>query len=540
MAPAARPRPLVEQDPEEAETTLRQMNDARARLSGINKLPIPQGHVSSTPRGITVRTDDGRLYSLRADGTLSHFQSGVPNAPNRPAFGSVPAGAAVRAEPAFALGTRATFRPDGKIISLHTGGPNGINIQHGARGWRVITAHRPDHSTLVSTGRHSGYLERTIDQDGRTLVERTYLSGSRTWTRSYEGSFQTLPNSAMARAASGMAASRIVIKHYIPRYTYQPVFYGWVYGGWASPVSYRWNWGSRRWFIYYSLYFYPWPSYPDGSYWLTDYVLGQTLANGFDTQQSGDGSAAADAGSGANVDSAPVDAGPPSDDETVYAPATTAITPEVKQEIAAEVHQQLAQAGGADTGTDTVAAPDAAPYDPAQFMQVGHIFVVSTPIAANARGQGLPIVRQECSLSPGDLLQLTRIIGGPGESASQTGTSVIGGSLSTGELEVVSSQRGDCPVGVELTLPSLALQEMENDFQGQLVDGLHVLYSQQGKDGLPSSPPTTVIEQPAAADAAPGAAELSAQLQSLQTEANQAEAHLAQTVMSVQAATNQP
>ena len=81
---------------------------------------------------------------------------------------------------------------------------------------------------------------------------------------------------------------------------------------------------------------------------------------------------------------------------------------------------------------------------------------------------------------------------------------------------------------------------MENDFQAQLDDGLHVLYSQQGKDGLPAAPATTVTEQPAPADAAPSAAELAAELQGLQTKANQAEAHLPQTMMSAQAAANQP
>ena len=382
--------PLAEQAPEQAGATLRQINDARAQLSGINKLPIPQGHVLSNTRGVMVRTDDGRMYSLRADGTLSRFQSGVVRAPgNLAGFSPGPATAAISAGAPAALGTRATFRRDGKIVSLHTSGPNRINIQHGARGWRVITARRPDHTTLVSTGRHSGYLERTIDQDGRPLVERTYLSGSRTWTRTYQGSYRTIPIAAQIRSATGASTSGIMVKQYLPRYTYQPVFYAWVYGGWTAPVSYQWNWGARRWFIYFSLYFYPSPSYPDGSAWLTDYVLGQTLADGFDSEQPGDNSsAAADAGSGPNVDSAPADAAQP-EDEFAYAPATTAITPEVKQEIAGEVHQQLAQASGAGAVADATPVPVAATDDPFWFMQEGHIFVVSTPMQAFAREGGL-------------------------------------------------------------------------------------------------------------------------------------------------------
>jgi hypothetical protein len=69
-----------------------------------------------------------------------------------------------------------------------------------------------------------------------------------------------------------------------------------------------------------------------------------------------------------------------------------------------------------------------------------------------------------------------------------------------------------------------------------------VLYSQQGKDGLPAAPPTTATGQPDQAPAVPAAssADLSAQIQGLQTLANRAEAQITQTVLSTQAATNQP
>jgi hypothetical protein len=107
-------------------------------------------------------------------------------------------------------------------------------------------------------------------------------------------------------------------------------------------------------------------------------------------------------------------------------------------------------------------------------------------------------------------------------------------------LEVVASQRADCPAGAQVMVQTMALQEMENDFQARLDDGLHVLYSQQGKDGLPTAPPTTAVEQPALSLSAPSAASLGAELQGLQAQANKAEANIAQTVLSAQATTNQP
>jgi hypothetical protein len=87
---------------------------------------------------------------------------------------------------------------------------------------------------------------------------------------------------------------------------------------------------------------------------------------------------------------------------------------------------------------------------------------------------------------------------------------------------------------------TVALQEMENSFQAQLDDGLHLMYSQQGKNGLPAAPPSTAAEQPLPADPAESTASLSTELMQLQRQANQAEAQITQTVMSAQTTTNQP
>ncbi|MGD0548182.1 MAG: hypothetical protein ABR991_10210 [Terracidiphilus sp.] len=480
-------------------------------------------------------TADGRQYSLRADGTLRTFRSGLPSGiVNQPAA-SLPSASLSRRGGVYS----ASFRPDGKIVSLHTGGPNGINIQHGARGWRVITVHRADQSTLVSTGRRSGYLEKTIDRDGRTLVERTYLSGDRSWRRFYDGSVQQPRNSASLRPAGGNEPIRVVYKQYLPHYRYQPAFYNWANRGW-DPINYHWKWTSHRWFAYYGSYFYPWASYPDGSFWLTDYILGQTLADSYDMQQPDTGSVLADADSDATLDNAPAYTGQQSGDETVYAPYSTAIPSSVKQEIAAEVHRQLELESAADSETGST-QPEA-PGDPAQFMQPGHIFIVSTPIQASVYWEGTQLTTeltgQQCSLTPGDVLRLYSIPS-PIRGAS-TDSSNFNGNVYSGELEVVSSQRADCPVGVHVMLTTVALQEMENNFQAHLDDGLHMLYSQQDKDGLPAAPSTTVTEQPASADPASSAASLGAELQSLQTQANRAEAQVTQTLQSAQTDSNQP
>jgi hypothetical protein len=473
---------------------------------------------------VTVRTGDGRMYFLRADGTLARFQSGM-TPPGRAAISSGSANTSARQTARASMGTFATFRHDGTLASLRVGGPNGLSIQHGAHGERVIIVHRPDHSTLVSTGPHSGYLERTVDQNGRTLIQRTYVSGSRSWQRTYakfNGSSTSMP-------ANGPAS-----KHYIPRYHYAPAFYGWAGQGWAYPINYHWNWVSRRWFIYYGSYFYPWSSYSDGSIWLTDYILGQTLSDGYDLQPE-NGSVPGDESSDVNGDNA--DLGQQSGDETVYAPLATAIPSDVKLEIAAEVHQQLMQQSKASD--DSSSAQEEAPDDPAQFLQVGQIFIVSTPLNVRidaAYSPAIPFGVQQCNLSPGDVLSLTSIPATPSSVDSSEATNPAIPSFAS--LEVVASQRGDCPAGVQVGVQTIALQEMENNFQAQLDDGLQMLYSQQGKDGLPAAPPSTLAEQPAAADLPPETANVGVLLQGLLSQANRAEAQIAQTVMSAPAVPN--
>ena len=354
----------------------------------------------------------------------------------------------------------------------------------------------------LSTGPHSGYLERTFEQNGRTLIQRTYLSGNRSWQRTYakfNGRFTSMQ-------ANGPAP-----KLYIPRYHYAPAFYGWASQGWAYPVNYHWNWVSRRWFVYFGSYFYPWVSYSDGSFWLTDYILGQTLSDGYDMQPD-NGSVPADESNDANGDSA--DLGQQNGDETVYAPYATAIPSEVKQEIAAEVHQQLMQESVASE--DSSSAQTEAPDDPAQFLQAGQIFIVSTPLNVRidaAYSPALPFGVQQCTLSPGDVLRLTSIPDSPSTVVSGDATTPAIPSFAS--LEVVASQRGDCPAGVQVGVQTIALQEMENNFQAQLDDGLQMLHSQQGKDGLPAAPPSTLAEQPAAADLPPETANVGVLLQGL-------------------------
>jgi hypothetical protein len=65
-----------------------------------------------------------------------------------------------------------------------------------------------------------------------------------------------------------------------------------------------------------------------------------------------------------------------------------------------------------------------------------------------------------------------------------------------------------------------------------------MLYSQPRKDGLPAAPPSTLAEQPAAADLPPETANVGVLLQGLLAQANRAEAQIGQTVLSAPTVTN--
>ena len=310
------------------------------------------------------------------------------------------------------LGENATFRGNGHLTSLHT---PAIDINRGPHGQRIVVTPRPDHSLLVSTGRNSGYLQRIVVHNRNTYIQRTYVSG----------------NLRVSRVYSTYTYHGLLLDHYVPSYFYAPALYGWAYYPWDTPAAYAWGWLGAPWYGYYGSYFSPWNSYLSGANWLTDYYLSQTLATGYQQQDpvtSGDQYA---------DDSIPQDG---SDD--AYTQADTPITPEVKQAIAEEVQQQLAYENAAAVQPD---APQTATLtDLPQVLTPNHVFVVDQPRNA------ITADSQACGLSAGNVL---RMVAAPADGSP------------TADLTVVSSRRGDCPAGVQITVSLQDLEEMQNNFR---------------------------------------------------------------------------
>jgi outer membrane biosynthesis protein TonB len=409
-----------------SQTQIERLNASRSNMTGINRRPLPAGEVTVHPNGrMTLKAEGGRQYGLRANGTIASYSDREKTV---------------------------SFDKQGKVSSIHTAS---MDIHNGAHGQRTIISHRADGSKVVSTGRHSGYVERNVVMNNRSYVQRTTVINQRVYTRTF-----------LANGFGGVA--------FVPPAFFAPGFYGWAYYPWAAPISFTWGWFGAPW--YAGPYFVASPRYPSAAFWLTDYMIGETLATayqlhhdaaGFDDvsdDMSGDGSAAdlTDAGTSADGDSAP---------ETARADATTPITAELKAELAEEIRQQLTNDNAEATN------PSQASFDmlPAALSTPNHVFVVSNDLDVTTTDQQL------CALQAGDMLQLMT------PAASDSGLV---------ELRVASSKRLDCPAGVLVSVSLTDLQEMQNSFQAQIEAGLGTLRDNQGRNGLPSAPPDAVSAPP--------------------------------------------
>ncbi|HLW88575.1 MAG TPA: hypothetical protein VKR57_08785 [Terriglobales bacterium] len=415
--------------PSKSQAQIQRLNTARSTMSGINRRPLPAGELTVHSNGrMTLKAEPGRQYGLRATGTIASYSD---------------------------RGKVVSFDRRGEVNSIHTAN---MDIHNGAHGQRTIISRRADGGKVVSTGRHSGYVERSVVANNRTYVQRTMVINNRVYTRTF--------------LASGFGGVALV-----PPVFFAPGFYGWAYYPWAAPIGFTWGWFGAPWYIGPNPYFAASPLYPSAAFWLTDYMIGETLAAAY--QLHNDAGAddlldddSADAADSTDADmSADLDSDGRADQETLHADANTPITPELKAEIAEEVKQQLANDNA------EAAKPSQTSFDvlPVLLSKPNHVFVVSTDLDVTTTDQQL------CALQAGDMLRLI--------SPAASDSSFV-------QLRVATSKRMDCPAGVLVNVSLPDLQEMQNNFQAQIESGLGNLRSNQGRTGLPSAPPDAVAAPP--------------------------------------------
>ena len=296
---------------------------------------------------------------------------------------------------------------------------------------------RPDHSRVFAERGRRGFVERPYSFRGHDFARRSYFYHGREYERFYHGYYYR----------------GVYMNVYGPTVFYRPAFYGWVYNPWAVPIVFGWGWSGSPWYGYYGGYFQPYPVYPSAAYWLTDYMISQDLQAEYAAQQA--------AGAEEAAAGPPPSGGPPM------------LSPEVKQQIADEVRDQLAlenQEAGQNAQNQDV---DPGSSGIARMVSDGrpHAFVVGDPVDVVDASSG-----QECALSEGDALQLQAP---PAPDATAA------------NLVVLASKGGqECSKSSTVTVQLADLQEMQNQMRETIDQGLEDLQAKQGSGGLPAIPPS--------------------------------------------------
>ena len=291
-----------------------------------------------------------------------------------------------------------------------------MDVHHGLNGNRAVMVERPDHSRVFAERGRPGYVQRPYSYHGHDFARRTYFYHGHEYSHFYHG----------------YGYRGVYLNVYAPGFYFRPAFYGWAYNPWAVPIAFAWGWGGNPWFGYYGYYFQPYPVYPSAAFWLTDYMVSQDLQAAYEAQQQG-----------GEVNGAPMAAG-----------GQPVLTPEVKQQIADEVREQLAlenQEAAQNTQQQDV---DPASSGIARMLSDGrpHTFVVGSSLDVVDASQA------ECSLSDGDVLALN----GP-QPADAT----------TLNLTVLASKGGqECPKQDTVSVAVGDLQEMQNHMRETIDQGL--------------------------------------------------------------------
>ena len=375
---------------------------------------------------------------IRPSGLNEHGGMTPDRGPRPVAGRTMPAGVHERVAP---NGATVRMRPNGRLSDVHDPG-RGMDVHHGFNGNRAISVERADHSRVFAERGRPGFVQRPYSFHGHDFARRTYFYHGREYSHFYHG----------------YGYRGVYLNVYAPGFYYRPAFYGWAYNPWATPIAFGWGWGGDPWFGYYGYYFQPYPVYPSAAFWLTDYIISSDLQTAYAAHQ--------DAG---EVDGTPPSAGGPPE-----------LSPDVKQQIADEVRNQLAlenQEAQQDTQQKDV---DPASSGIARMLSDGrpHVFVV---------GSALDVVdtsQTECALSDGDVLQL------------QTQPPA---DATVANLVVLASKGGpECQKQDTVSVQLTDLQEMQNHMRENIDQGLQDLQAKQGTGGIPALPPSAQ-SQPAPA-----------------------------------------
>jgi hypothetical protein len=355
---------------------------------------------------------------------------------------------------------------------VHVANKN-MDIHHGLNGSRSVSVKRADGSRVVATRGGHGYVERGYGYHGHDYARRSYYNHGRYYNGYYRGYYY--------HGVYGYA--------YAPAFYYGPAYYGWAYNPWPAPIVYAgWGWAGNPWYGYYGGWWNPYPVYAGASFWLTDYLIAQSLQASYEENQAAAAAVSTQA----------------------------AMTPEVKQMISDEVKRQVAlenqeaQANAQNQDIDPQSSGIARMLSDNQT----HVFIA---------GSSLDVVQvanqAECGISQGDVLEVTAA---PPASATAATATVL-----------CSKGGNECGKNAQVQIAFTDLQEMQNHMRETIDQGLGDLQSKQGQGGLPAAPPSAKAPPTQAAFVAaapPPEQNVAADIKQESQQADQAEQEVAKEV----------
>jgi hypothetical protein len=314
------------------------------------------------------------------------------------------------------------MRANGRPANIRTA--RGMEIHHGLAGGRRVEVMHGDRRIVAERGGR-GFVERPYRYGGHEFAHRTYYYHGRAYDRFYARHYYR----------------GVYVNVYSPVAYYRPAFYGWAYNPWAVPIAFSWGFAANPWYGYYGPYFAPYPVYPSASFWLTDYLVSQSLAAAYEAQAQGAAAA--------------------------QIAAADAMSRQTKDLIAAEVQRQIALEN-AEATQNGQADPASSGIQRMLGDNIQHVFIT---------GSSLDLVDTsgtECAVTQGDALQLT---GPPAPDATAA------------NLVVLSSKGGvECRRGAIVSVAFADLQDMQNHMRETIDQGMGELQSKQAKGGLPALP----------------------------------------------------
>ena len=240
-----------------------------------------------------------------------------------------------------------------------------MDVHHGLNGNRAVMVERPDHSRVFAERGRPGYVQRPYSYHGHDFARRTYFYHGRAYSHFYHG----------------YAYRGVYLNVYAPGFYFRPAFYGWAYNPWAVPIAFAWGWGGESLVRLLRLLL---PA-------VSGVSLGRILADGLHDFAGSAGRLCGASGRRARWMA-----------HHRRRAGLRMLTPEVKQQIADEVRNQLALENQEAAQNAQQQDVDPGSSGIARMLSDGrpHVFVV---------GSALDVVdasQTECALSDGDVLAL--------------------------------------------------------------------------------------------------------------------------------------